>query len=75
MKRKLIMEIWQLHSGKVVGIAAGFIIGILIITLGFFNTLFVMLCTVIGFIVGKRIDQKEDLMDILDKILPPGYYR
>ena len=75
MDRKLLEEIWQVHSGKIVGIATGFILGILIITIGFFSTLFVLICTVAGFVIGKRIDQKEDIMEILDKILPPGYYR
>jgi uncharacterized membrane protein len=68
-------EIWQYHSGKIVGVAVGFTLGILIIIFGFFQTLFVMLCVIAGYVVGKRIDEKEDIMDILDKLLPPGYHR
>lgn len=75
MDRNLLEEIWQNHSGKIVGVLVGFFLGVLIILLGFFQTLFVLLCVIAGFIVGKRIDEKEDLMDILDKLLPPGYHR
>jgi uncharacterized membrane protein len=75
MDRELLEEIWQHHSGKIVGGAIGFILGVLVITFGFFQTLFVLLCVIAGYIVGKRIDEKEDIMDILDKLLPPGYHR
>lgn len=75
MDRQLLYEIWQHHSGKIVGVALGFILGVLIITFGFFRTLFVLLCVIAGYIVGARIDEKEDIMDILDKLLPPGYHR
>ncbi|MHC1746079.1 MAG: DUF2273 domain-containing protein [Negativicutes bacterium] len=75
MDASLWREIWEQHSGKIIGATAGLLIGILIITFGFFRTLFVLLCIIAGFIIGKKIDEKEDLMDILDKLLPPGYHR
>lgn len=75
MDRQLLEEIWQQHSGKIVGVTIGFILGVLILIFGFFQTLFVLLCVIAGYIVGKRIDEKEDIMDILDKLLPPGYHR
>ena len=75
MNSKLLEEIWQNHSGKLLGVLLGFLFGILVITFGFFRTLFVVFCVVAGYVVGKRIDQKEDIMEILDKLLPPGYNR
>ncbi len=75
MDSKLLGEIWQQHSGKILGVLFGFVFGILVIVFGFFSTLFVALCVVAGYIVGKRIDEKEDIMEILDKLLPPGYNR
>ncbi|EAX47915.1 hypothetical protein TcarDRAFT_1604 [Thermosinus carboxydivorans Nor1] len=75
MNQKLLQEIWQQHSGKILGVAIGFLLGVFIITFGFIRTLFVLLCVVGGYVVGKRIDEKEDIMDILDKLLPPGYHR
>ncbi|CUH94297.1 hypothetical protein P22_0363 [Propionispora sp. 2/2-37] len=75
MNSKLIQEIWQNHNGKITGAVIGLFIGIFIITFGFFRTFFVLLCMVAGYIIGKRIDEKEDIMDILEKMLPPGYHR
>lgn len=75
MNPKLMQEIWQNHNGKIVGAVIGLFIGIFIITFGFFRTFFVLLCMVAGYIIGKRIDEKEDIMDILEKMLPPGYHR
>lgn len=75
MNSKFLEEIWQNHSGKLIGTLLGLIVGVLILTFGFFQTVFVVLCATAGFVVGKRIDQKEDIMEILDKLLPPGYNR
>ena len=75
MKSELLAEIWQLHSGKIVGMFSGLFIGVFILVFGFFHTMFVMICVTAGYIVGKRIDEKEDIIDILAKLLPPGYNR
>jgi uncharacterized membrane protein len=71
----LFQEIWRAHSGKITGVLIGFVLGLLILIIGFFQALFVMFCMVVGYFIGKRIDDKEDLMDILDKLLPPGTHR
>lgn len=75
MDRKLLEEIWQNHSGKIIGVVLGFTLGLFIILFGFFRTFFILLCVSAGFLVGKRIDEKENIMEILDKLLPPGYHR
>lgn len=75
MDTKFLQAIWQAHSGKILGLAAGFILGIFIILFGFFRTLFVVICMIAGYIIGKRMDEKEDILDILEKLLPPGYHR
>lgn len=75
MKTELLAEIWQHHSGKIIGMVIGLLVGIFILVFGFFNTMFVMVCMIAGYIVGKRIDEKEDIIDILGKLLPPGYHR
>lgn len=72
MNYGLLAEIWQSHSGKIIGIISGMLTGIFILVFGFFHTLFVIFCMIAGYVIGKRIDEKEDIMDILGKILPPG---
>ena len=71
----LFQEIWRAHSGKIISVSIGFILGILILAIGFLQALFVMFCMVVGYVIGKWIDDKEDLMEILDKLLPPGTHR
>jgi uncharacterized membrane protein len=61
-----------MHRGKIIGGILGLIIATIIISLGFLKAVFVILCTVLGYYIGKLIDNKEDIRDILDKILPPG---
>lgn len=75
MNVKLLTEVWQQHSGKISGAVIGLSIGILIIVFGFFRTFFILGCAAIGYVIGQRIDEKEDIMDVIDKLLPPGYRR
>ena len=45
-------------------------------TLKYFETLFIAVCVVVGYIIGKQIQKdKTFIKNILDKILPPGSYR
>lgn len=62
----------KLHKGKIVGILVGFIFGILVLSIGFWQTLFLSLCIYVGYWVGGKTDKKEKFMDFLDKILPTG---
>lgn len=71
----LLQEIWRVNSGKIIGVSMGFVLGMLILVIGFFQALFIFFCMIIGYVIGKRIDDKEDLMEILDKLLPPGTHR
>ena len=71
----LLQQIWQAHSGKILGILTGFVGGLMIIAIGFFQALFVLVCMIVGYIIGKRIDEKEDLLEIIDRLLPPGTHR
>lgn len=65
-------ELFREHRGKIIGGILGLFIGIIIILFGFFKTLFVILCAIIGYYIGKSTDSKNGLRDLLDKILPPG---
>ncbi|MDD4569918.1 MAG: DUF2273 domain-containing protein [Tepidanaerobacteraceae bacterium] len=65
-------ELWLQHRGKIIGGILGLLIGIVIIVFGFFKALFVIICTILGYYIGKSTDNKEKFRDFLDKILPPG---
>ena len=75
MDRKFLVELWHSHNGKIIGMIIGFIVSILIIIFGFFQTVFMALCVTLGYFIGKRIDAKEKLSDFLEKIIPSDYRR
>ena len=71
----LIEKLKEKNSGKTIGSIVGFFMGALILYVGFLKTLFVILCALIGFVIGKRADDKDDLMEIVNKIIPSGFKR
>lgn len=34
-----------------------------------------MICISAGFFIGNKLDKKEDLLEWLDRLLPPGYHK
>ena len=49
-------EFFERYPGRGYGACAGFITGVLLLTIGFKRTLFIMLITLLGFLVGFLID-------------------
>lgn len=72
MRREIIKETLLNHRWKIIGSISGFFISMLIIFMGLFKSLFIIFCVLIGYYIGRRIDNNENLSDVLDKILPPG---
>ncbi|WP_236908762.1 DUF2273 domain-containing protein [Clostridium sp. Cult3] len=58
------------HKGKFFGGILGFLIAILVLNIGFFKTLFIVLCTWAGYYLGSKSDSKENFKDLIDKIIP-----
>lgn len=63
-------HIFTLHKGKVIGGIIGFIVGILVLLIGFWKTLLVLVFTVSGYFIGSRWDLEGDLKKLLDRLLP-----
>jgi uncharacterized membrane protein len=63
-------EIWERHLGKIVGAAAGLAFGCLILVFGFWRSIFVALCVLGGYVIGKRFDQKGSLKDLCGRFFP-----
>jgi uncharacterized membrane protein len=70
-----IARLWQTHRGRMLGAIAGLVLGILFLTLGFLRTIFLLILVAGGYLLGGKIDSKEDLLELLDRILPPGYHK
>ncbi|WP_343231651.1 DUF2273 domain-containing protein [Tissierella simiarum] len=60
------------NRGKFLGSFLGFLIAILVLTIGFFKTLFIVICTSLGYVLGSKSDNKINLKELLERILPPG---
>ena len=54
-----------------IGAAVGLVVGILFLLLGFFRAVFLLFCIGLGFYIGYKMDAGEDLVDLLDNLLPP----
>lgn len=66
-----LIKFFLLHRGKIIGGLIGFIFGILFLLAGFWKTLVILFCTLIGLIIGSRWDINDDIKHLLDRILPP----
>ncbi len=73
MPREMMRDLWENHRGKITGALVGLVFAVLVITIGVLWTLFVGFCVIVGYHVGKRMDEeKENLLDILERYLPHG---
>ena len=63
-------EFVKAHKGAITGGCVGLVIGALIISIGFFSTLFLGICAGIGAFLGSQTKLKRRLMEFLDRILP-----
>ena len=77
--KNFVIDLFESHRTRKIGFITGLITGVAILILGFFNTLFIFLCGVIGLFVGSRFDSKDDLVEKilhkLDEILPENIQR
>ncbi|MFW6007502.1 MAG: DUF2273 domain-containing protein [Halanaerobiales bacterium] len=72
-KNKLIEDFLRyiiLNKSKFIGAVIGLVIGILFLTIGFFKTILLFLCVLIGYIIGGRLEVEGSIKEFLDKILP-----
>ena len=77
--RNFVIDVFESHRTRKFGFIAGLITGGAILLIGFFNTLFILLCGVVGLFVGSRFDSKDDLVEKLlhklDELLPEKIQR
>ncbi len=65
---ELITELWNNHRGKFLGVVIGLAFGLLTAVVGFWQTLFISVCIIIGYAIGKRMDENKNFRDILERI-------
>lgn len=68
--RELAHALWSRHRGKLLGAAAGFVLGVLIMWVGLLWAAFIAALTVAGYVVGQRLDEEpEGLADLLERVM------
>lgn len=76
MDKQKLYEVYKQHKGELIGAAIGLAIAVTVLLLGVLKALFIVVCVVFGYYIGKRLSQDKDyIKNLLDRILPPGTYR
>jgi uncharacterized membrane protein len=76
VNKEKILLFYRSHFGEINGALGGLIISVAILLIGFLKTIFIAICVLAGYYIGKKIsDDKEYIKNLLDRILPPGTYR
>ena len=75
MWNEILNDLWRLYRGRLLGSVFGLFIGAMFLILGFLQTIFLLICISAGIFIGNKIDKKEDLLEWLDRLLPPGYHK
>jgi uncharacterized membrane protein len=63
----LFLRLLDEHPGKLLGTVSGFLLGLLVVLLGFWKTLVLFLYVVIGFLLGKSQDDHKKHLEWLDR--------
>ena len=56
---KLLRFLLSENTGRKVGMLGGFIIGLSIVLFGFWKTVFLAVCTGIGYIIGRMMEHND----------------
>ncbi len=77
--KKFFSAFFETHRTRKIGFVIGIIFGIAILIFGFFNTVFAMICGLIGLYIGAKFDNGDELIDEtlrkLNRILPDKFQR
>lgn len=75
MNREKILDFVIKHYGRIIGVSTGLLFSVLTINIGIIKTIFIFLCVYLGYFMGNKIDNKENLEEVLDRILPLGKFK
>ncbi|MFZ5688155.1 MAG: DUF2273 domain-containing protein [Bacillota bacterium] len=64
---RIISEVWLNHRGKTVGVGIGLLFGILTAVLGFWKTFLIAACIILGYLIGKRVDENTGFRQLLSR--------
>ena len=56
-------DFWRRHRGECIGVACGFILGIVYLVSGFWDMLIFAFIVFVGFLIGRRLNRGELSID------------
>ncbi len=71
MAREIFNELirWiESNKGKAIGGIVGFIVAILVLTIGFFKTLFIIICIGLGIYIGSVNNKAEKIQRLIERL-------
>lgn len=71
--KEVLLSIYKNNRGKVICTLAGLLIAVFMLLIGFFRTLFIVLLMLLGYYIGKKIDNKESIVEVIERILPDNW--
>ncbi|MGF7185817.1 putative membrane protein [Desulfitispora alkaliphila] len=63
------------NRGKVIGITCGLLFGIAAAVFGIGKAIFITLSVLVGYFIGKRVDEQGSFHALLDKLVNRDKYR
>ncbi len=68
---EMLLELLLQHRGKVLGVLLGLLLGWMLVTRGFWATLLLLLFLVVGYFLGRLVDEEGSFWGALDRLFPP----
>ncbi len=73
--KELVGALWVNHRCKACGLVLGLVLGVAVLLFGFWNTVFVLVCGLLGLFIGIKLDKGENFTERLDRFFPNRYQR
>jgi len=65
---ELFSNLIENHRNKVIGVIIGLLFGLSVIKYGFWQSVFILICVLVGLFIGKKLDDKVDIKSTVEKI-------
>lgn len=63
------------YIGRLIGVTAGIILGVVYLFFGVFHMIVFGMIVFIGYYIGKKQDEKVDLRELLERMMPEKFRR
>jgi uncharacterized membrane protein len=61
------------HRGRLWGSGVGLVVSLMVMRFGVIWTVFICAAVLVGYLVGRHLDdEQENLSEVLERLLPPG---